>query len=59
MSKEYARVESAVNLILGKPVAAVVYALLIWGQWTGRHVSRLAARLRHRYSARQGNAPRN
>jgi hypothetical protein len=34
MSKEYARIESAINWVVGKPVAAIVFGILIGSRWT-------------------------
>jgi hypothetical protein len=58
MTQEYARIESAVNWVVGKSLTLLVCGLLVWGLWIGRHASRLAARLWDRLSGMIGSVLR-
>ena len=55
MSKEYARVEALVNMLLGKPVAAMVYGILLGSRWTIRQTALLVARLCGHPSTKSSN----
>jgi len=46
MSREYARVESVVNWVLGKPVALLVYGTLVTSRWTVKRIGSLVGRWR-------------
>jgi len=46
MFKEYACVESVVNLVIGKPVAVLVCAILVGSRWTVKRITSVLNRVR-------------